>query len=101
VTLIILPGEGESVRDVLDTVAALADGRPYKLGMGGVVVGDDLARTYLERNDPDPPTSPPADDEGSAPAPAPARKTTTARPAKRAAAAKKTTGRAPARGTGG
>lgn len=99
-TLIILPGEGESVRDVLDTVAALADGRPYKLGMGGVVVGDDLARTYLERNDPDPPTSPPTD-EGSAPAPAPARKTTTARPAKRAAAAKKTTGRAPARGTGG
>ena len=95
-TLIILPDEGQSVRDVLDTVAALADGRPYKLGMGGVVVGDDLALSYLRRNDPDPPTTAPTEDTGPAPA-----KKTTARPAKRAAAAKKTTGRAPARGTGG
>lgn len=94
-TVIILPGDGESVRDVLTAVDAVADGRPYKLGMGGVVVADDLALSYLHRNDPDPPTGPPADEDP------PPRARKTARPAKRAAAAKKTTGRAPANGTGG
>jgi hypothetical protein len=99
VTVIILPGDGESMRDVLTAVASVADGRPYKLGMGGVVVADDLARSYLERNDPDRPSDPPpADDEDRA---TPARKPSTRTAAKRTAAAKKSTGRAPSTGTGG
>jgi hypothetical protein len=95
VTVIILPGDGESVRDVLSAVSSVADGRPYKLGMGGVVVDDDLALSYLQRND-DP--APPSADEDKAPA-----KKTTARTAaaKRTATAKKSTGRAPSTGTGG
>lgn len=82
--VIIQPGQGQSLRDLLTDVKDVVDG-PVRTGFGGVVLSSVQAHTYLVAlHDSPAGYSPP---------------TAKPRPAKKAAAAKKTTAAAARRST--